>query len=161
MYKFIHFLLLKDRENENLNLGSLNPASVCFISISHACVLSHFSSVWRFVTRQAPLSMGFSKAGIQKWVAISSSRGSSQPRDWTVAPATPALQVNYLRTEPPGKPPLYHITSQAPEFEWIEEILLGAHQDILIQCFEVNLELATFNKLLGWQLCTLKVENHH
>ena len=61
MYKFIHFLHLKDRENENLNLGSLNPASVCFISISHVCVFSHFSSVWRFASHQAPLSMGFSR----------------------------------------------------------------------------------------------------
>ena len=31
------------------------------------------------VTRQAPLSMGF----LLEWVAISFSRGSSQPRDWT------------------------------------------------------------------------------
>ena len=92
---------------------------------------------------------GILQARILEWVAISSSRGSSQPRDTTAAPATPVLQVDYLHTEPPGKPPLYHITSQAPEFEWIEEILLGAYQDMLIQCFEENLELATFNRLLG------------
>ena len=35
------------------------------------------------VACQAPLSMGFSRAKILEWVAISSSRGSSWPRDWT------------------------------------------------------------------------------
>ena len=38
--------------------------------------------------RQAPLSMKFSQARILEWVAISSSRGSSQPRDQT--------QVSYV-----------------------------------------------------------------
>ena len=33
------------------------------------------------VAHQAPLSMGFSQERILKWVVISSSRGSSQPRD--------------------------------------------------------------------------------
>ena len=32
---------------------------------------------------QAPLSMGILQARILEWVAISFSRGSSQPRDWT------------------------------------------------------------------------------
>ena len=50
------------------------------------CMLSHFSLVWLFATswtvgHQAPLSMGFSRQ--EYWsVALSSSRGSSQPRDW-------------------------------------------------------------------------------
>ena len=34
-------------------------------------------------TRQAPLSMGILQARILEWVAMPSSRGSSQPRDWT------------------------------------------------------------------------------
>ena len=46
------------------------------------------SRVWFFATpwtvaRQAPLSMGFFQARILQWVAISFSRGSSQPRDRT------------------------------------------------------------------------------
>ena len=50
----------------------------------YACVLSHFSYVQLFVTPwtiagQAPLSM----ARILEWVAMSSSRGSSQLRDQT------------------------------------------------------------------------------
>ena len=35
------------------------------------------------VARQAPLSMGILQARILVWVAIPSSRGSSQPRDRT------------------------------------------------------------------------------
>ena len=55
---------------------------------NHACVLSHFSLVQLFVTpwtvtHQAPLSMGILQARILEWVAMPSSRGSSQPRDWT------------------------------------------------------------------------------
>ena len=56
-------------------------------TIEHACVLSCFSHVpllatlWT-VTHQH-LSMGILQAKILDWVAISSSRGSSQPRDQT------------------------------------------------------------------------------
>ena len=35
------------------------------------------------VAHQAPLSMGILQARILEWVAIPSSRGSSQPRNWT------------------------------------------------------------------------------
>ena len=61
------------------------------------------SHVWLFATPQmvayqAPWSMGFSK---QEWAAISFSRGSSQPRDWT---RFPALQTDALPSEPLGKP---------------------------------------------------------
>ena len=60
----------------------------------HAC-LSRFSYVWLCATlwtaaHQAPLSMGF-QARILEWIAMPSTRGSSQPRDqmyrcesWTV-----------------------------------------------------------------------------
>ena len=51
------------------------------------CVLSHFSRVWLFATpwttaHQAPVR-GILQAWILEWVATSSSRGSSQPRDQT------------------------------------------------------------------------------
>ena len=48
---------------------------------SFSCV-QHFETL-RTVARQAPLSMGILQARILEWVAISFSRGSSQPRDWT------------------------------------------------------------------------------
>ena len=54
----------------------------------HACMLSHFSHVWLCVTLctvacQAPLSMGILQTRILEWAAMTSSRGSSQPRDRT------------------------------------------------------------------------------
>ena len=47
---------------------------------------------------------GISQARILEWVAISSSMGSSQPRDWTYRPASPALQADSFTTKPPRKP---------------------------------------------------------
>ena len=43
---------------------------------------------------------GILQARILEWVAISLSRGSSQPRDWTTSPA---LQADSLPSETPGK----------------------------------------------------------
>ena len=57
-----------------------------FLSVLCACVLSCFSHVklcatlW-IVACQAPLSLRILQARLLAWVAISSSRGSSQPRD--------------------------------------------------------------------------------
>ena len=69
-----------------------------------AYVLSCFSCVWLFLTPwtvacQAPLSMGILQARILEWVAISFSRVSSQPRDWT--------QVSQI---------LYHLSHQGSLF---------------------------------------------
>ena len=44
---------------------------------------------------------GILQARILEWVAMPSSRGSSQPRD---GPRSPTLQVDSLPSEPPGKP---------------------------------------------------------
>ena len=52
------------------------------------------------VAHQAPLSAGIIQARILEWVAMPSSRGSSQPR---VEPRSPTLQVDSLLSEPPGK----------------------------------------------------------
>ena len=43
-----------------------------------------FVAPWA-VAHQAPLSMGVLQASILEWVAMPSSRGSSQPTDWTQA----------------------------------------------------------------------------
>ena len=47
---------------------------------------------------------GILQARILEWVTISSSRGSSQPRDQTTSPMSPALQVDSLPAESSGKP---------------------------------------------------------
>ena len=70
------------------------------------CMPSCFSHVQLFetlwtVAHQAPLSMGILQA-ILEWVAMSSSRGSSQARDQTHVSCT-FLQVDCLPTEPPRK----------------------------------------------------------
>ena len=56
--------------------------------ISSLCLLSHFSHVWLCATRwtaahQAPLSTRFSRQELLEWVAMSSFRRSSQPRNQT------------------------------------------------------------------------------
>ena len=53
----------------------------CLCVLSHS-VVSNSVTPWT-VALQAPLSMGILQAGILEWVAMLSSRGSSQPRDRT------------------------------------------------------------------------------
>ena len=53
------------------------------------------------VAHQAPLSMGILQARILEWMAMPSSRGSSQPRDQT---QSLALQADSLPSELLGKP---------------------------------------------------------
>ena len=50
---------------------------------------------------EAPLSIGILQARRLEWVAMPSSRGLFQPRDRT---QSPALQMDHLPPEPPGKP---------------------------------------------------------
>ena len=54
--------------------------------VSHSVVSNFFVTLWT-IHCQAPLSMEFSKQ-ILEWVAISFSRESSQPRDWTQVSCT-------------------------------------------------------------------------
>ena len=74
-----------------------------------------FPTPWT-VSHQAPLSIGFSREDILKWVAISS-RGSSQPRDWTWVSRTtlPLLGEPHYRPllyhEPPGRVGVHKIYS--------------------------------------------------
>ena len=49
---------------------------------SHSATSNSFMTPWA-VAHRAPLSMGFPKQEILQWVAISFSRGPSQPRDQT------------------------------------------------------------------------------
>ena len=90
-----------------------------YYKILHVCVLR---CVWFFVTpctvaHQAPLSMELSR---QEWVAISSSRGSSWPKDLTQVSCVSGI----------GRQILYHCTT------W------GAHYKILSivnsSCYTVN-----------------------
>ena len=60
----------------------------CFPSLKKNLCCAVLSCIWLFVTpwMQSPPGSsvhGILQARILEWVAISSSRGSSQPRDWT------------------------------------------------------------------------------
>ena len=69
---------------------------------------------------QAPLSMGILQATILVWVAMPSSRVSSQPGDWT---RSPALQANSLPAELSGKAEITFINTNTifipPMLYWV------------------------------------------
>ena len=72
------------------------------------CMLSCFSCVWLFSTPwtvacQVPLSMGILQSRILEWVAMPSSRGSSQPRDQTCVSCNFCIASGFFTAEPPGK----------------------------------------------------------
>ena len=74
--------------------------------IMHAYVLNHFSSIQLFVTLwtvspPGSSAHGISQTGTLEWVAISFSRGSSDP---VAEPGSPALAGRLFTTEPTGKP---------------------------------------------------------
>ena len=57
-------------------------STLCMWYMLCCSVMSNSATSWT-VAYQAPLSMGILQARILEWVAMSSSRGSSQPRDQT------------------------------------------------------------------------------
>ena len=63
---------------------------VCMLS----CV-QIFATPWT-VVHQAPLVHGTFQARILEWVTVSSSRGSSQPRDWTHVSCVSCLSRQFL-----------------------------------------------------------------
>ena len=70
---------------------------------------SHFKSCPTLCTSMDCRPLGFSAHGISqaripKWVAISLSRGSSQPRDWTHVSCLLHWLAGSLPLAPPGKP---------------------------------------------------------
>ena len=71
--------------------------AVCFAAQS---VMSNSVIPWT-VAHQAPLSMEILQARILEWVAVPSSRGSSQPRDWT---QVSCIAGRFFTSEPPRKP---------------------------------------------------------
>ena len=67
-------------------------------------VLSHFSHIWLFATLWTPLSMGFSRQ--EYWSGLPCPPPGDLPNPG-IEPASlvdPVLQVDFLLTEPHGKP---------------------------------------------------------
>ena len=66
----------------------------------HFCLLSHFTVTLWTVACQCPLSIGFSQTRILEWVAMPSSRGSSQPRSQTCISCDSSIAGGFFATEP-------------------------------------------------------------
>ena len=90
-----HYIVLLSRKS--IVLGSQSPSRV------RLCAPVDCSSPGSSVR-------GILQAGILEWVAISSSKGSSQPRDGTCVSGISYTGRHvwfFLTTEPPGKPMFY------------------------------------------------------
>ena len=84
------------------------PQCVCVHACARVCVQSLQSCPSLCHPKDCSLPgssvYGIFQARILEWVAMPSSRGSSQPGMEPASPLLPALQVNSLPTGPPGKP---------------------------------------------------------
>ena len=78
------------------------------MQVKSTCMLSHFivSSSLRPMDCSSPGSSvhGILQARILEWIAMLSSRESSQPRDWTWVSCVSCIAGGFLTTKPPGKP---------------------------------------------------------
>ena len=99
--KEAHFSNWEFQESNSAHL--ITVSTNCSVS-SHVQLCNPMS---RTIACQASLSMGFFQARILEWVAISSSRGSSQPRDQT---GISYVSCRFFATEPPGKLPVLLVT---------------------------------------------------
>ena len=68
--------------------------------IIYACLLSHFTVTLWTIACQCPLFIGFSQTRILEWVAMPSSRGSSQPRRQTCISCDSSIAGGFFATEP-------------------------------------------------------------
>ena len=95
--------------------------SKTFSSLTKTCMCV-LSPIWLFATpwtvaQQKPVSMGILQARTLEWVAMPSSRGSSQPRDWTCVSC-----VSWI-----GRWILYCITWEA--LRWLNLNPTKSHKD--------------------------------
>ena len=79
-------------------------------------MLSHFSLVWLCSSMDCSPSVSFvheiCQGGILEWVAMPSSRGSSQPRDQNCFFCGFCIADKFFTAEPLGKPNLCHTFNQ-------------------------------------------------
>ena len=107
------FTFSKPKYNKSRMLNVDNAKEMCMLIkhtqiALHACVLSHF----RCVQPCDPMDCSppgssiheILQARIPEWVAMPSSRGSSQPRDGTRVFCLLHWQLGSLPLAPPGKP---------------------------------------------------------
>ena len=84
-------------------LYCVNLSTVCVHVCSASSVVSNF--LWPMDCSPPGSSVhGILWARILEWVAMLSSKGSSQPRDWTQSSCVASIAGTFFTTEPPGKP---------------------------------------------------------
>ena len=92
---------------ETCQSGRQELTPYCFNSV-HVCSLTQFRlTLWDSMDCNLPgfPAHGFTQERILEWVAISSSRGSSQPRGQTLISCGSCTgRWGFFTTEPPGKP---------------------------------------------------------
>ena len=81
---------------------------------------------------------GIIQAGILEWVAMPSSRGSSQPRDWTESLTSPALAARFsIASAAWGVPQIKQFADFKETFSEIDEqkhfrVLFTSHLDFAV-----------------------------
>ena len=83
----------------------LSNMPLCVCVCVYTCTLNHFNHARLFATlwtvaHQAPLSVGILQARILEGVIRPSSRGSSQPRDWTHVSCGSCIAGGFFTSEP-------------------------------------------------------------
>ena len=78
---------------------------MCVCMCAHAQLLTEYLTLYDPMKCSLPCSSvhGILQARILECIAIYSSRGSSQPRDWTQSPVSPELEGGHIMAEPPRK----------------------------------------------------------
>ena len=79
----------------------MNPDHQMLQAVCISCSVVWNSATQWTIACQAPLSMGILQTRILEWIAMPSTRGSSQPMDQTQVSHTAG---RFLSPKPPGKP---------------------------------------------------------
>ena len=81
-------------------------------SLDYRCAYEHAQSCLTLCT---PMDCRLPGSSVQlEWVAMPSSRGSSQPRDWTCISYVSGITGEFFATEPLGKPLITDMIHQSP-----------------------------------------------
>ena len=114
------------------------PVILCVCSVMSDALQPH----GLYVACQAPLSVEILQARILEWVAMPSSRGSSQPG---IELRSPTLQADSLPSEPPGK----HMNTGAHSLYLLQGILPTQESNWgLLHCRQILYQLSYQGSLI-------------